>query len=116
MIIRKPTAALVGIIVFAAALASGTARGHGGKKHGPTGFTHLAGVQKAIVLYDELVSKGKLDESWEMSLKSVAITPRTKDGKEELVISFTRGEGNPNTVYIFFTMDGKYAGSNFSGD
>jgi hypothetical protein len=63
-----------------------------------------------------LVGSGKLDESWETDLANVGITNRQKGGNTEYVVSFQRSAGDPKTVYIFFTADGKYSGSNFTGE
>lgn len=90
------------------------AYGHGGKHAGT--FTHLQALQKGTQLFDQLVSKGKLDESWEAGLDNVAISMRKVESGEEIVVTFRRDDGDPNTVYIFFKLDGKYAGSNFTGD
>ncbi len=63
----------------------------------------------------ELVGSGKLGESWETDLANVEISNRRKVGYTEYVVSFRRSTGDPKTVYIFFTADGKYSGSNFTG-
>ena len=91
-----------------------TVYGHGGKHAGQ--FTRLQALQKATMMYDQLVNKGKLDQVWETGLQNVTISNRKKDGKDEIVVSFSRSEGEPNAVYIFFNADGKYAGSNFTGE
>jgi hypothetical protein len=88
---------------------------HGGK-HTADEFTHLQALQKATELYDHLIANGKLDQSWETTLVRVDVSNRQKGNKKEVVVSFQRAEGEPQAVYIFFTADGKYAGSNFTGD
>lgn len=90
------------------------AYGHGGKHAG--NFTHLQALQKGTQLYDQLIEKGKLDESWEAGLINVAISMRKIESGEDVVVAFKRESGDPSTVYIFFKLDGKYAGSNFTGD
>ena len=87
--------------------------GHGGKHSDK--FTQLQALQKATNLYDQLISKGKLDESWEMGLEKVTISIRNPKTKSEIMVSFQRREGEPKAVYIFFDSKGKYAGSNFTG-
>jgi len=86
---------------------------HGGKH---AGFTHLQALQKATEMYDRLIANGKLDQSWETTLVRVDVSNRQKGNKKEVVVSFQRAEGEPQGVYIFFTADGKYAGSNFTGE
>lgn len=89
--------------------------GHGGK-HAADGFTHLQALQKATELYDQLIANGKLDQSWETSLVRVDVSDRQKGNEKEIVVSFQRSEGEPQAVYIFFSANGKYAGSNFTGE
>ena len=99
--------------MVAAILTAGLALAHGGK-HADK-FTQLQALQKATKLYDQLISKGKLDESWENGLQNVTISTRKRDGKTEVVVSFQRKKGAPKAVYIFFNAEGKYTGSNFTG-
>ena len=89
--------------------------GHGGK-HAEVEFTHLQALEKATELYDRLIANGKLDQSWELNLMRVNVSTRQKGDRKEVVVSFQRAEGEPQTVYIFFSADGKYAGSNFTGE
>jgi len=109
---RNMTTITFGFIIL---LAAALAFAHGGKKHGSS-FTPLQALQKGTELYDKLVVSGKLAESWETDLEEVKISDRQKDGQKEYIVSFERSGGDPSTVYIFFTSDGKYAGSNFTGD
>ncbi len=88
---------------------------HGGK-HAPGEFTNLQALKKATELYDQLIGKGKLDQSWENKLSKVDVFKREKDDKNEIVVSFQRASGEPKAVYIFFDSGGKYSGSNFTGD
>jgi hypothetical protein len=88
---------------------------HGGK-HKPGDLTNLQALKKATELYDQLIGKGKLDQSWEDKLSQVDVFKRGKDDKSEIVVSFQRKSGEPKTVYIFLNASGKYSGSNFTGD
>ena len=88
---------------------------HGGK-HAPGEFTHLQALKKATELYDQLIGKGKLDQSWENTLSKIDVSKRVKEDKDEIVVSFQRASGDPQTVYIFFNASGKYSGSNFTGE
>ncbi|MBT8365212.1 MAG: hypothetical protein KJP23_10950 [Deltaproteobacteria bacterium] len=104
----------ISMALFAVIITAALAFGHGGK-HSDR-FTHLQALQKATQLFDQLVTKGKLDESWETGLQNVAMSKRNNKGKEEIVVAFQRAAGDPTHVYIFFTAKGKYAGSNFTGE
>jgi len=89
--------------------------GHGGKTHASS-FTALQALQKATELYDKLVVSGKLEDSWETDLEKVDISTRQKGDQWEYVVSFERSAGEPNRVYIFFSAEGGYSGSNFTGE
>ena len=93
---------------------TGSVFAHGGKKHANS-FTALQALQKSTDLFNQLVGSGKLGESWETDLANVEITNRQKGGHAEYVVSFQRSAGDPKTVYIFLTAEGKYSGSNFTG-
>ena len=88
---------------------------HGGRNHDTNAFTSLKAVQKALGMYDKLIAGGNLPEDWESGLKNIQVTIREKNGKSEYVVSFQKTEGNPAAVYFFFTLEGRYAGSNFTG-
>ena len=102
-------------LLFWIALSITPAFGHGGK-HAADEFTHLQALQKATEMYDRLIANGKLDQSWETTLVRVSVSNRQKGDTMEIVVSFERAEGEPQSVYIFFTDKGKYAGSNFTGE
>lgn len=88
---------------------------HGGKSHGETEFTSFQAVQKASQLYDRLIIAGKLEGAWETGLSSITVNTRQTDGKKEFVVKFMRSQGEPDSVYFFFDLEGEYTGSNFSG-
>jgi hypothetical protein len=104
----------ISTVLFVVIITAALAFGHGGKHTDK--FTHLQALQKATKLYDQLIAKGKLDQSWENGLQKVTISKRKQDGKNEVAVSFQREEGDPKAVYIFLNSDGKYAGSNFTGE
>lgn len=107
----------VAMVTFGLAILLATAQvyGHGGKTHGSS-FTALQALQKATELYDKLVVSGKLEDSWETDLEKVDISTRQKGDQWEYVVSFERSAGEPNRVYIFFSAEGGYSGSNFTGE
>jgi len=105
----------MGFLFIVFLISASLAYSHGGK-HAPGEFTHLQALKKATELYDQLIEKGKLDQSWENMLSQVEVINRGAADKNEIVVSFERESGDPKAVYIFFNIDGKYAGSNFTGD
>ena len=110
---RIQTLALITALI-AVIMAATLAFGHGGKHSDQ--FTPLQALQKATKLFDQLVTKGKLDQNWEKGLENVTISKRKNNGKDEVVVFFQRKEGDPKAVYIFFDSNGKYTGSNFTGE
>jgi hypothetical protein len=100
------------ILLFSAAVVFA----HGGKAHDMGEFTHLAALKKATELYDKLIGSQKLDPAWETDLERVEVSHRQKGSDTEVVVAFHRAEGDPKTVFIFFTAKGEYAGSNFTGE
>ncbi len=102
------------LIFFLALMLSNPVFGHGGKTHADK-ITHLKALQKATALLDRLIGKGNLGAGWETDLETVKIDSRQKKGKREIVVIFHRAKGEKRTVYFFFTTEGKYAGSNFTG-
>jgi len=112
LLFRNVAVISIGLAIL---LATWQVYGHGGKTHGSS-FTGLQALQKATELYDKLVASGKLPDSWETDLKRVDISNRQKGNQWEYVVSFERSAGEPNRVYIFFTAEGKYSGSNFTGE
>lgn len=103
------------IAIFTILFVAGSVFAHGGKGHSTDVFTTLQALQKATEFYDQLLWSGKLPGSWETDLARVEISNRNKGGRQEIVVSFERPTGEPKTVYIFFSADGRYAGSNFTG-
>lgn len=102
-------------LVLALLTAASVAFSHGGK-HADKAFTRLQALQKATGLYNRLCESGKLDATWETQLTQAKVFTRKIAGRDEVVVSFHRAKGDPQAVYIFFSADGQYAGSNFTGD
>lgn len=102
------------VVIFTILSVAGSVFAHGGRGHADS-FTALQALQKSTDLFNQLVGSGKLGESWETDLANVEISNLQKGGHTEYVVSFRRSTGDPKTVYIFFTADGKYSGSNFTG-
>lgn len=90
--------------------------GHGPKGHEGMKFTALMAAKKGVELYDRLVTSGKLDESWETELTDISVLIRNSNNEKEIIVQFKRSNGNPKSVYIFFTEKGEYNGSNFTGE
>ena len=103
------------ISILTIVIAASAAFSHSGKHTGGD-FTHLQALQTATALYDKLIGNGKLDQTWETGLQKVTLSNRQNGDKKEVVVAFHRRGGDPGAVYIFLGADGKYAGSNFTGE
>jgi len=109
---HKFTPISLGVLFF---IFTTLALAHGPKGHSSGDFTALQAAKKGIGLYDRLVSSGKLEESWEIDLINIEIGTQDKGGKKEYIVKFNRRHSEPRTVYIFFSENGEYKGSNFTG-
>jgi hypothetical protein len=107
---------VVALVVGYTFMVAHPARSHGGKTHTEDGITTFQAVQKATVLYDRLIASGKLPEIWETGLKAIIISTRNTGNSRETVVQFETIYENPSSVYFFFSQDGEYSGSNFSGE
>jgi hypothetical protein len=105
----------IGFLFIVFLISASLAFSHGGE-HKPGEFTHLQALKKATDLYDQLIEKSKLDQSWENTLTQVDVFRRVDADKDEIVVSFQRAKGDPKRVFIFFSASGEYAGSNFTGE
>lgn len=106
---------VMGFLLIIFLISASVVFSHGGK-HAQGKITHLQALKNATELYDRLIGNGKLDQSWENKLAFVKVSNRQNGPKDEIMVSFHRSEGDPKAVYIFFNNQGKYSGSNFTGD
>ena len=106
---------ILGILFLSFILNIEATLAHGGKGHDPGAFTPLTAIQKATEMFDQLISLKKLDDTWETQLIRIEVISRKISENQEFVVLYKRSSGNPDTVYFFFDITGKYTGSNFTG-
>jgi hypothetical protein len=106
---------LLGFLALAILIPT-TAGAHGPGGHGEEEFTALAAAQKGMAVFDQLISGGKLDASWETGFSAVQVSRRVIDGRNEFRVKLSRDKGDPASIYVFFDEKGEYSGSNFSGE
>jgi len=106
----SPLGALIIIFLIAASVLS-----HGPKGHNEGAFTAFQAVKKGVTLYDKLLASGKLTEGWETDLVNIEISTAGVGSKKEFVVTFFRTTSDPRSVFIFFSGNGEYKGSNFTG-
>ena len=116
---RKISSALiVSSLLLASPAMAGTGHEHGpggSHSHGP--ITSEAAVKKAEKQVRTLIGKGKLDQSW---ADAKLVESRQKDfGKgPEWVVSIRNEkekDASKQTLYVFYTQNGSYLASNFTG-
>jgi hypothetical protein len=100
------------IIIF---MIAASALSHGPKGHSEEAFTAFQAAKKGVTLYDKLLASGKLTESWETDLVNIEVSTRGARSKKEFVVKFIRSTSGPRAVFIFFSGNGEYIGSNFIG-
>ena len=111
------TVLLVSSLLFVSPVMAGAGHDHGsgGPSHGP-GFSE-GGVPKATRQIKSLVEGGKLNKSWAES-KVLNATQKTFSNQAEWVVAVKNNkvsEVAKQTLYVFFTLDGHYIATNFTG-
>ena len=94
-----------------------------GHEHGPGGsHTHgpisaAAAIKKAEGQVKSLIERGKLDKSWS-SIKAAEASQKDFGKGSEWVVTFKNDkETDPTkqTLYVFYTVNGTYLATNFTG-
>jgi hypothetical protein len=111
------TALLVSSLIFTtpAIAGSGHDHGKGGHSHGPISSEGV--IKKASKHVKSLADNGKIDKSW-AGIKAEGATQKTYSNETEWVVTFKNNnvsEPEKQTLYVFFTLDGSYIASNFTG-
>lgn len=111
------TALLVSSILFAspAMAGSGHDHGNGGHSHGPISSEGV--IRKATKQVKSLAERSKLDKSW-VGIKAEGATQKTYSNETEWVVTFKNNkvsDPEKQTLYVFFTLDGSYLATNFTG-
>ena len=72
---------------------------------------------KATEKVKSLAESGKIDKSW-AGIKAVGATQKTFANESEWVVTFKNekvSDVTKQTLYLFFTLDGSYIATNFTG-
>lgn len=113
---------IVSAFIVSAALSANPAIAGAGHEHGPGG-THSHGpiaatavIKKAEEQVGSLVARGKLDKSWS-GIKAADATQKDVGKGAEWVVTFRNEKAEPDkrTLYVFYTLTGKYMATNFTG-
>ena len=93
---------------------SGHSHGHG---HHNEPITSEQAIKKATKHVKKLAKKGKIDPSWS-SISAKSVEEKTFGHGPEWVITFENKsieDPEKQTLYVFYTINGKYLASNFTG-
>ena len=109
----------VSTLLFVSPIMAGSGHEHGpngGHSHGP--ISNEAVIKKANQQINSLVRRGKLDKSW-ADAKATGATKKAFEHGDEWVVTAKNDQASDaakRSLYIFFTLDGSYTGSNFTGN
>ncbi len=106
------------IFLFGQTALAGPGGGHShdhGHESGP--ITSEQAVKKATKHVQKLAKKGKIDASWS-GVVAKSVEEKSYGHGPEWVVTFQNKsieEPEKQTLYVFYTISGKYLASNFSG-
>ena len=109
---------LASTLLFSALAMAGADHQHGpngGHSHGP--ISSEAAIKKADRQINSMVERGKLDKSW-ADAKVTGATQKAFEQGDEWVVTAKNDNASDaakRSLYIFYTLDGTYVGSNFTG-
>jgi hypothetical protein len=74
--------------------------------------TPLTVTKSGLAKLAEFIDTKKIDSEWGHSFSSVTVSLRNIKGFAEYVLIFKSQSGSPETVTLFYNMNGGYSGSN----
>ena len=101
-------------MMFAGSVFAGPGHDHG-HSHGP--ISSEAAANSAIKRVGALVDAGKIDASWS-AIKPASVEQKTYAKGPEWVVTFKNdkiSDKSRQTLYLFFSLDGHYLASNYTG-
>lgn len=103
------------IFLFGQATLAGPGHGHSHDHHGP--ITSEQAITKASLQIKKLVSNGKIDASWADVTSNSAEKKSFGHGPEWVVTFENKAVEDPSKqiLYVFYTINGEYLASNFTG-
>jgi len=106
------------MFLFAQTALAGPGSGHShGHEHHQGPITSEQAVNKATKHIQKLIEKGTLDASWS-SVTSKTVEEKSYGHGPEWVVTFENKaieDREKQTLYVFYTINGKYLASNFTG-
>lgn len=112
------TVLLISSFLLASPVMAGAGHEHGpGGSHAHGPISSDAAVKRAEKQVKSLVQKGKLDKSWSAA-KLVESVQKDFGKGQEWVVSFKNDQEKDTTkqtLYVFYTLNGSYLATNFTG-
>lgn len=111
------TALLVSSLLFTSPVMAGSGHDHGNGGHSKGPIFSEGVIKKATNQVKSLVERGKLDKSW-VGIKAEGATQKTFSNEPEWVVTFKNdqvSDTSKQTLYMFFSLDGGYIATNFTG-
>lgn len=108
------------IMIFSTQLWAGGSGNHShgdGHSHSHGPVTQEAAINKAKAKVSALVKSGKLDASWS-SVQAFKATKKDFGKGMEWVVSLHNpqiSDAKQQTLYVFFTLNGRYLATNYTG-
>ena len=87
-----------------------------GHSHGPV--SSEVASEKAVKKVKQLVQAGKIDSSWS-ERQPASVEQKTYSKGPEWVIRFNNdqiSETDKQTLYLFYSLDGRYIATNYTGE
>lgn len=111
------------LVALTFALCSVGAVAGGGHDHGAGGHAHAAitsdqAMTKAAEKIHALAKAGKIDASW-MDVQPAGAEQKTYAKGPEWVVTFKNdkvSDASKQTLYVFFSADGHYLATNYTGN
>lgn len=73
--------------------------------------TPLTVTKTGLAKLAELIDTKKIESDWGNSFSSVSVSLRNIKGFAEYVLTFKSESGSPETITLFYNMNGGYSGS-----
>jgi len=114
---KLTTAVFLCSALFGTPVLAGADHEHGhGHSHGPVASDVVAG--KATTKMQQLVQAGKIHASWS-GVKPAAVEQKTYSKSVEWVVTFKNdkvSDASKQTLYLFYSLDGRYIAANHTGN
>ncbi|MDH5258778.1 MAG: DUF6488 family protein [Gammaproteobacteria bacterium] len=108
---------MVVLLLFTLSPTVNAGPGHG-HSHGHEPIAKDVANRMAVKKIDELIEKGVIPKSWQ-GIKASGVTRKAFKAGPEWVITFENGaikEKSKQKLFVFFTEDGRYTATNYTGE